>query len=216
VNKDLLEPQLGTRKLNTFKYGCLGLTGPSTIDNFCATFAPAELQKFMDIPSFLYATAAVQVIGGYDNYPRFPNNFYLVQETETGRIWFMPDDMDTTICPYDTVYSDPFQIAYSRGDSQRHFTELLKERGSLELYYSYVQELRSLWQPEPLKSALAQKYAQVRSTLFASGDLPYDEAYYDYLYNESLPVWIDMRAAYLTQMMQENSVTKIAEKVANQ
>lgn len=216
VNKDLLEPQLGTRKINTYKYGCLGRTGPSTIDNYCATFSPTQLQNMMDIPSFLYATAAVQTVGGYDNYPRFPNNFYLVEETETGRIWFMPDDMDTTICPYDTVYSDPFQIAYSVDDSQRHFTEMLKDPGCLELYYSYVQELCSLWQPEPLKSALAKKYAQVRSTLFASGELPYDQAYYDYLYNESLPLWIDMRYEYLTKMMRETPITEMAKKVASQ
>ena len=74
VNKDLLEPQLGTRKTSTFKYGCIGRTGPSTIDNYCASFSPVQAQALMDIPSFLYATAAVQVIGGYDNYPRFPNN----------------------------------------------------------------------------------------------------------------------------------------------
>jgi hypothetical protein len=216
VNKDLLEPQLGTRKLNTFKYGCLGLTGPSTIDNFCATFAPAQVQAFTDIPSFLYAMAAVQVIGGYDNYPRFPNNYYLVEETETKRIWFMPDDMDTTICPYDTVYADPFQIAYSSGDSQRHFTEMLKERGCLEMYYSYVQELCALWQPEPLKPAVAKKYAQVRSALLAAGDLPYEQGYYDYLYHDMLPMWIDTRYAYLTQMMHEQSVTDIAKKIAHQ
>ncbi|HEX4945789.1 MAG TPA: CotH kinase family protein [Blastocatellia bacterium] len=216
VNKDLLEPQLGTRKLNTYKYGCLGRTGLSPIDNYCATFSPLQLQGMMDIPSFMYATAAVQTVGGYDNYPRFPNNFYLVEETETGRIWFMPDDMDTTICPYDTVYSDPFQIAYSVGDSQRHFTEMLKDRACIEMYYSYVQELCSLWEPEPLNAAIAKKYAQVRSTLFASGGLPYDEAYYDYLYNESLPLWIDMRYQYLTKMMQDTSVGEMAKKVASQ
>ena len=216
VNKDLLEPQLGTRKTSTFKYGCIGRTGPSTIDNYCASFSPVQAQALMDIPSFLYATAAVQVIGGYDNYPRFPNNYYLVQETETGRIWFMPDDMDTTIAPYDTVYSDPFQIAYSVGNSQRHFTEMLKDRACLELYYSYVKDLCSLWQPDQLKPAIAKKYAQMRGTLFASGGLPYDEVYYDYLYTQSLPLWIDIRYQYLTGMMEQTTVEAMAKKVANQ
>ena len=216
VNKDLLEPQLGTRKTSTFKYGCIGRTGPSTIDNYCASFSPVQAQALMDIPSFLYATAAVQVIGGYDNYPRFPNNYYLVQETETGRIWFMPDDMDTTIAPYDTVYSDPFQIAYSVGNSQRHFTEMLKDRACLELYYSYVKDLCSLWQPDQLKPAIAKKYAQMRGTLFASGGLPYNEVYYDYLYTQSLPLWIDIRYQYLTGMMEQTTVEAMAKKVANQ
>lgn len=216
VNKDLLEPQLGTRKIETFKYGCIGRTGPTKIDNFCATFSPAQVQAMMDIPSFMYATAAVEVIGSYDNYPRFPNNFYLVQETETGRVWFMPDDMDTTIAPYDNVYSDPFQIAYSNGDSQRHFTEMLKDRACLELYYSYVKDLTSLWQPDQLKPAIAAKYAQIRSALFASGGLPYDEVYYDYLYTQSLPLWVDMRAQYLTGMMEQTTVEAVAKKVANQ
>ena len=216
VNKDMLEPQLGTRKVNTFKHGCIGRTGPTTIDNFCETFSPAELQKSLDMPSFLYAMAAVQVIGSYDNYPRFPYNYYWVQETDTGRMWFMCDDMDTTICPYDTVYSDPFQIAYSNGDSQRHFTEAIKDRACLEMYYSYVQELCSLWQAEPLKPAIAKKYAQVREKLFASGGLPYAEEYYDYLYTQSLPFWIDTRHQYLSAMMEQTDVESIARKVAQQ
>ncbi|MFN7931347.1 MAG: CotH kinase family protein [Blastocatellia bacterium] len=214
VNKDLLEPQLGTRKVGTFKYGCLGLTGPSTIDRFCATFAPTQVQTMMDIPSFLYAMAAVQVIGGYDNYPRFPNNFYLVQETETGRVWFMCDDMDTTIAPYDNVFSNPFEVAYTRGDSQRHFMDMLGDKECLPLYYGYVKELTALWEPEQLKPAIAKKYAQVRDKLLACEGLPYDKAYYDYLYKESLPLWAEMRYRYLTTMMKENSVAAIAEQIA--
>ena len=164
----------------------------------------------------MYATAAVQVIGSYDNYPRFPNNYYLVQETETGRTWYMVDDMDTTICPYDNVFSDPFQIAFARGDSQRHFTEMLQDQWCLGLYYGYVKELCSIWQPEQLKPAIAKKYAQVRDTLLACEGLPYDGIYYDYLYTESLPLWVDMRYQYLTTMMGETSVTAIAKKVARQ
>lgn len=216
INKDLLEPQLGTRKINTFKYGCIGLTGPSTIDNFCTTFSPAELMKSLDIPSFLYATAAVQVIGGYDNYPRFPNNYYLVQETETGRIWFMADDMDTTICPYDDVFSNPFEIAYGYGDSQRHFTEMMHDFLCLEMYASYVKDLCSLWEPEHLKPAIAKKYAQVRATLFACEGLPYTKEYYDYLYNESLPLWVEMRHHYLTDIMAETDAKTLAKKLARQ
>lgn len=216
VNKDLLEPQLGTRKIETFKYGCLGRTGPTSIDNFCETFAPMQVGAMMDIPSFMYSTAAVEVLGSYDNYPRFPNNFYLVRETETNRIWFMPDDMDTTICPYDDVFSDPFAIAYSHGDSQRHFTEMLKDYACLEMYYSYVKDLTSLWQPEPLKAAIAKKYSQVRNTLLACDGLPNDEMYYDYLYNDSLPLWIETRYGYLTQMMEQTSVEAIAKKIARQ
>ncbi len=216
LGKDLLESQLGTRKINTFKHGCLGLTGASSIDKFCQTFAPAQLQSSLDIPSFLYAMAAVQVIGSYDNYPRFPYNYNWVQEVGTGRMWFMPDDLDTTICPYDTVYSDPFQIAYSNGNSQRHFTEMLKERACLELYYSYVKDLASLWQAESLKPMIARKYAQVRNTLFASGGLPYDEVYYDYLYTQALPLWIDTRSQYLSGMMEQTNVEAMAKKIARQ
>ena len=128
----------------------------------------------------------------------------------------MPDDMDTTIAPYDTVYSDPFQIAYSVGNSQRHFTEMLKDRACLELYYSYVKDLCSLWQPDQLKPAIAKKYAQMRDTLFASGGLPYSEVYYDYLYTQSLPLWIDIRYQYLTGMMEQTTVEAMAKKVANQ
>ncbi len=216
VGKDVLEPQLGTRKINTFKHGCIGLTGASSIDKFCQTFAPTQLQASLDIPSFLYAMAAVQVIGSYDNYPRFPYNYYWIQDASTGRMWFMPDDMDTTICPYDSVYADPFQIAYSNGTSQRHFTEMLKDRTSLEMYYSYVKDLTSLWQAESLKPMIARKYAQVRSTLFASGGLPYDEVYYDYLYTLSLPLWIDLRRQYLTRMMEQTGIEEMAKKMASQ
>ena len=73
---------------------------------------------------------------------------------------------------------------------------------------------RRLWQPEPLHAAIARKYAQVRNTLFACEGLPYDKAYYDYLYKESLPLWAEMRYRYLTTMMKENSVAAIAEQIA--
>lgn len=170
----------------------------------------------LDIPSFLYAMAAVQVIGAYDNYPRFPNNYYLVQETDSGRVWFMCDDLDTTICPYDTAFSNPFEIAYSHGDSQRHFTELLQDRACLDMYYGYVKELCSLWHPAALKAAIDKKYAQVRERLLAAEGLPYDREYYDYLYKESLPLWVDMRYEFLTTMMNETSVGVVAKRVARQ
>lgn len=216
VGKDLLEPQLGTRNITTFKHGCMGLTGPSTIDKFCQTFSPAQIQASLDIPSFMYATAAMEVIGSYDNYPRFPYNYYWVQENSTGRMWYLPDDLDSTIFPQDTVYANPFHIAYSVGDSQRHFTEMVKDRGCLELYYSYVNDLSTLWEPNQVKPQLAAKYAQVRATLLASGGLPYDQAYYDYLYNLSLPLWVELRYAYLTRMMKTTSIAEVSKEVANQ
>lgn len=212
VNKDLLEPQLGTRKLATFKYGCEALTGASSLDHFCGTFSPAKLQSMMDIPSFLYATAAIQVLGSFDNYPRLPNNYYFVQETETERVWFMADDLDMTFCPYDPPYSDPFQIDY--GYWQRHFTDLLQDKVCLEAYYNNVKDLCSLWQPEPLRVAVDRKYAQVRDTLQACDGLPYGIEYYDYLYQESLPLRAEQRFQFLTTLMEETNVAAIAEKVA--
>ncbi|HEX4950865.1 MAG TPA: hypothetical protein VFZ34_29660, partial [Blastocatellia bacterium] len=93
VNRDLLEPQLGTRRITIYENGCYGLAGSTEMDGFCSNFSLAQMQQYLQIPSFLYSTAAVQMLGGADNYPGFPFNYNFVQETDSRRIWFMTDDL---------------------------------------------------------------------------------------------------------------------------
>jgi hypothetical protein len=203
VNRDLLEPQLGTRRITIYENGCYGRTDLSEMEGFCAIFAPAQMREYLQIPSFLYSTAAVQMLGGTDNYPSYPFNYNFVQETDTKRIWFMPDDLDNTIDSPGNAATNPFQTIYTEGDSQRHFTELLNDPGYNALYRSYLRELLPLLKPEQLKPFVAAKYAQVRETLLAAPDLPLGQDWYEFVYLHEVPAWIDARYAFLTTLLEQ-------------
>ncbi len=204
VNKDLLEPQLGTRKINIYENGCYGRTNPAELNGFCTTFAPAQMRESLQIPSFLYSTAVVQLLGGNDNYPSYPFNYNFVEEAETKRIWFMADDMDTTIDSYGDGRADPFKPIYTEGDSQRHFTELVNDPEYGPQYRVYLRELLPLLQPNQLKPLIAAKYAQVRETLLASPGLPLGTDWYDYVYLSEIPTWIDARYAFLNVILDQD------------
>lgn len=196
VNKDLLEPQLGTRNFTIYENGCYG-RDPSDLKGFCSTFSPAQMHEYLQIPSFLYSAAVVQMMGGYDNYPSYPFNYNFVQETATNRVWFMADDMDATIDSYGGSQSNPFQTIYAEGDSQRHFTELMNDPDARALYRSYLRELLPLFNPDVLKPLIAAKYEQVRETLMKSPELPLGTDWYDYVYLYEIPTWADARYAFL-------------------
>ena len=201
VNKDLLEPQLGTRKITIYENGCYGLVGTEEMGGFCSIYAPAQMRESLQIPSFLYTAAVVQLLGGNDNYPSYPFNHNFVQETDTKRIWFMPDDMDNTIDSYADAHADPFKTIYTEGDSQRHFTELVNDPEYGPQYRAYLRELISLLQPDQLKPLVAAKYAQVRDALLASPELPLGSGWYDYVYLYEIPTWINARYAFLNSII---------------
>lgn len=203
VNKDLLEPQLGTRKINIYENGCYSRTDPTELSGFCTIFSPAQMKEYLQIPSYLYSTAIIQMLGGNDNYPSYPFNYNFVQETETNRIWFMPDDLDNTI-DSSVTYADPFHSISIEGDSQRHFTELMNDSEYRAMYRSYLGELRVLLQPEHLKPLVAAKYAQVRETLMASPELPLGTGWYDYVYLTEIPHWIETRYAFLHTLLERD------------
>ncbi len=205
VNRDLLEPQLGTRQITIYESGCYGRIGTDEIDGFCNIYAPAQTQQYLQIPSFLYSTAVVQLLGSNDNYPSFPYNYNFVQETASKRIWFMADDMDNTIDSNGGTYFNPFQTIYTEGDTQRHFTELVNDPEYGPLYRSYLRELLPLLEPSVLKAAVAAKYAQVRDTLLASPQLPLGAEWYDYVYQTELPAWADARFAFLRELLEQNN-----------
>lgn len=202
VNKDLLEPQLGTRKINIYENGCAGLTDSTQLSGFCSIFAPTQMKDYLQIPSYLYSTAVIQMLGGGDNYPNFPYNYNFVEETDTKRIWFMPDDLDSTIAQAN-VDSDPFGTVYTEGDSQRHFAVLMNDPEYRAMYRAYLRELLVLLQPEQLKPMVTDKYAQVRETLLASPSLPLGTDWYDYVYLYELPRWIDARSAFLNTLLEQ-------------
>ncbi|MFN7931346.1 MAG: PKD domain-containing protein [Blastocatellia bacterium] len=201
VNKDLLEPQLGTRNITIYENGCYGRTDPNELHGFCSVFAPAQMKEALQIPSFLYSAAVVQMLGGNDNYPSYPFNYNFVEETATNRIWYMPDDLDDTI-DSSVVHADPFSTMLTEGDSQRHFTALMEDGEYRALYRSYLREVLALLQPAQLKPLVAAKYAQVRETLLASPDLPLGKAWYDYVYQTEIPNWIEERYAFLTALLE--------------
>jgi hypothetical protein len=205
VNKDLLEPQLGTRQFTIYEGGCYGRMETGEMDGFCTFFAPAQVQEYLQIPSYLYSTAVVQLLGSSDNYPSYPYNYNFVQETATKRIWFMADDMDNTIDSNGGTHFNPFETIYTEGDTQRHFTELVNDPAYGALYRSYLRELLPLLEPNVLKAAVAAKYAQVRDTLLASPQLPLGAEWYDYVYQTEISAWAEARFAYLSELLEQNN-----------
>ncbi|MBS1810672.1 MAG: CotH kinase family protein [Acidobacteria bacterium] len=204
VNKDLLEPQLGTRQITIYENGCYGRTDPTELGGLCNVFTPAQMKESLQIPSFLYSAAVVQMLGGNDNYPSYPFNYNFVHETQTNRIWFMPDDLDNTI-DASVVHTNPFSTIYTEGDSQRHFVELLNDPEYRAMYRAYLQELIALIQPEQLKPLVAAKYEQVRATLLASPNLPLGTDWYDYVYLSEVPNWVDARYQFLKDLLDQNN-----------
>ncbi len=202
VNKDLLEPQLGTRQITVYENGCYGRTDPRELNGFCTIFSPAQMKESLQIPSYLYSTAVIQMLGANDNYPSYPFNYNFVHETATNRIWFMPDDLDSTI-DSSVLRANPFHAISIEGDSQRHFTELMNDSEYRAMYGSYLRELVALLQPEQLKPLVAAKYAQVRETLLASPALPLGTDWYDYVYLTEIPFWIEARYAFLNQLLEQ-------------
>ena len=201
VSKDLLEPQLGTRNLKTFKSGCYGRNDEKTeIDEFCTSLSPSYLQSVMNVKSFLYTTAAIQVLGSQDNYPSFAYNYYFIQTLTDGKIWFMPDDLDQTISSDAGPYWNPYQVAYPNDEFQGQYLALLKNPESRQIYINYVRELSALLNPEDLNPRVEAKYSQIRETLLASPNLPISVEFYDYSYQVSVPTLLEERYKYLASL----------------
>jgi CotH kinase protein/PKD domain len=198
VSKDVIEPQLGTRNYTAFKSGCYGRLEPQAdIDAFCADVSPASLKSVMEVKSFLYSTAAIQVLGSQDNYPSYPYNYYFIQTTSDKRFWFMPDDLDQTLSSDAGPYWNPYMVSQTNYEWQGQYLALLNDPESRQAYNEYVRELTEMLRPEEVKPMIEAKYLQIRDTLLASPNLPISPEFYDYIYQNSLPYLIDERYKYL-------------------
>ena len=202
VSKDVLEPQLGTRNYTAFKSGCYGRLEPQQdIDGFCANFSPSSLQSVMDVKSFLYSTAAIQVLGSQDNYPSYPYNYYFIRTTSDGKFWFMPDDLDQTLASDAGPYWNPYQVSQPNYELTGQYLALLNDPESRQIYINYVQELTAMLNPQEVNPMVEAKYLQIRDTLLASPNLPISPEFYDYVYQESVPTLMVERFKYLTSLL---------------
>ena len=205
VSKDVLEPQLGTRNYTAFKSGCYGRLEPQqNIDAFCANLSPSSLQSAMDIKSFLYSTAAIQVLGSQDNYPSYPYNYYFFQTTSDGKFWFMPDDLDQTLASDAGSYWNPYQVSQPNYELTGQYLALLNDPGSRQIYINYVQELTAMLNPQEVNPMIEAKYLQIRDTLLASPNLPISPEFYDYIYQESVQTLMVERFKYLTSLLPDD------------
>ena len=205
VSKDVLEPQLGTRNYTAFKSGCYGRLEPQPdIDAFCADLSPSSLQSAMDIKSFLYSTAAMQVLGSQDNYPSYPYNYYFIRTTSDGKFWFMPDDLDQTLSSDAGSYWNPYQVSQPNYELTGQYLALLNDPNSRQIYINYVQELTAMLNPEEVNPMVEAKYLQIRDTLLASPNLPISPEFYDYVYQESVPTLMVERFKYLTSLLPDD------------
>ena len=205
VSKDVLERNLGTRNVVQFKAGCYALdySTPSEITNLCYTSEVAQLEQMMDVPSYLYVNALVQVLGSADMFPAYPWNSYLIYNQDTGRTHFLAHDLDMAIDYVSGAEHDPLAFIYKEGGGQHHLEALLNDAKWRATYRQYVQELTALVQPNFFVPLASAKYEQVREKLLASPDLPFWASYYDAQYRTHLPPWSAARFAYLQSVTQD-------------
>ena len=202
VSKDVLERNLGTRNIAQYKAGCYGLDlgAASDIKNLCLTNDVATLEAAIDVPSFLFVNALVQVLGSADMYPAYPWNSYLIYNKDTGRTHFLAHDLDMAIDYVSGAQHDPFALVYKEGWGQHHYEALLADPKWGAKYRQYVQELTTLVDPQFFVPLAAAKYEQVREKLLASPDLPFGADYYDTQFRRQMPEWSAARFAYLRSL----------------
>ena len=202
VSKDVLERNLGTRNVVQFKHGCYGLDlgASSEVKDLCLTSEVAQIEQAMDVPSYLYVNALVQILGSADMFPAYPWNSYLIYNQDTGRTHFLAHDLDMAIDYVSGVQHDPFVVTYKEGWGQHHFEALLADAKWGAVYRQYVQELTALVDPNFFAPLAAAKYEQVRDKLLTSPNLPFGSEYYDTQYRNKMPEWSAARFAYLNNL----------------
>ncbi len=205
VSKDVLERSLKTRNVVQFKAGCYALdySTPTEITDLCRTSEVTKLEQMIDVPSYLYVNALVQVLGSADMFPAYPWNSYLIYNQDTGRTHFLAHDFDMSIDFLGGAEHDPLAFIYKEGGGQHHLEALLNHAGWRATYRQYVQELTALVDPNFFVPLAAAKYEQVREKLLASPDLPFGANYYDAQYRTHMPRWSAARFAYLQGLTED-------------
>ena len=114
----------------------------NVLNNTPLALLPCELEKVFNVHDYLKIMAADMLLGNWDNYIFNKNNFYLYQNEKTGKLEYIPYDLDNTL-GIDWVGVDWGQrnlYNWTTSSNRPLFTRLLQIPAYRNEFSNYVNE----------------------------------------------------------------------------
>ncbi len=112
------------------------------LNNTPTSLLPCELEKIFNVHDYLKIMAADILLGNWDNYIFNKNNFYLYHNEKTGKLEYIPYDLDNTL-GIDWVSVDWAQrnlYSWTTSSNRPLFTRLLQIPAYRNEFSNYVNE----------------------------------------------------------------------------
>ena len=112
------------------------------LNNTSITLLPCELEKVFNVHDYLKIMAADMLLGNWDNYIFNQNNFYLYHNEKSGKLEYIPYDLDNTL-GIDWVNVDWAQrnlYTWTTSSNRPLFTRLLQIPAYRNEFSNYVNE----------------------------------------------------------------------------
>ena len=114
----------------------------NVLNNTPLSSLPCELEKVFNVHDYLKIMAADMLLGNWDNYIFNKNNFYLYHNEKTGKLEYIPYDLDNTL-GIDWVNVDWAQrnlYTWTTSSNRPLFTRLLQISAYRNEFSNYVNE----------------------------------------------------------------------------
>ena len=114
----------------------------NVLNNTTLALLPCELEKVFNVHDYLKIMAADMLLGNWDNYIFNKNNFYLYHNEKTGKLEYIPYDLDNTL-GIDWVNVDWAQrnlYTWTTSSNRPLFTRLLQIPAYRNEFSNYVNE----------------------------------------------------------------------------
>jgi hypothetical protein len=114
----------------------------NVLNNTTLALLPCELEKVFNVHDYLKIMAADMLLGNWDNYIFNKNNFYLYHNEKTGKLEYIPYDLDNTL-GIDWVGIDWGQrnlYSWTTSSNRPLFTRLLQIPAYRNEFSNYVNE----------------------------------------------------------------------------
>lgn len=114
----------------------------NVLNNTPPALLPCELEKIFNVHDYLKIMAADILLGNWDNYIFNKNNFYLYHNEKTGKLEYIPYDLDNTL-GIDWVSVDWAQrnlYTWTTSSNRPLFTKLLQNSAYRNEFSNYISE----------------------------------------------------------------------------
>ena len=115
----------------------------SVLNNSAQNEFACEINKVFNVPVFLKILAVDVLTGNWDNYSFLKNNFYLYLNPSSGRIEFIPYDMDNTfgVDWFDIDWANRDIYNWSNDESRPLYEKIMANAGYRDQYSYYLDYL---------------------------------------------------------------------------